>query len=195
MITAHLCNVIVWVIIRHVCVDNRHRNPNEEPTVQAQIDAYEYFEIGGGADMMSGSRKNQHQHQQLKAVAGGTSVGADKRKRQVKMQSHRPISRRSSSSNDDDSDEFDGGDEYDSAESLDAKKVAAPMPTTVTVPLVRKPFWDTYDSINQLYLEIGEYRNAQIDLITRHNRCILIAGGTTKRNYCQNYAACRLNCM
>lgn len=54
-----------------------------------------------------------------------------------------------------DSDDFDGGDEYDSLEEAGGEAVKSAPPTAQTV-VIRKPYWDSYDSVNQLYLEMGE---------------------------------------
>lgn len=136
-----------------------HRNPNDATTPSLHMDsyAYDYAESPGGE-----LGRSQHAHQ-MKLVAG---AAADKRKRQAAAQqsAHR-ASKRSSSSGahssraaSDDSDEFDGGDEYDSLETGDKGAAAGPpVPTMSSTVAVRKPFWDTYDAVNQLYLEIGEF--------------------------------------
>lgn len=63
-----------------------------------------------------------------------------------------------------DSDDFDGGDEYDSLEESGGEAAKSAPPTAQTV-VIRKPYWDSYDAVNQLYLEMGE-------CIDRKPRCV-----------------------
>lgn len=140
-----------------------YSTPNESPSATSNVDTYAYESNESAA--VEGS---QHRHQQSIQMLGGaaSSDSNHKRKRQT-ANSHRKTNKRSSHSafaqptSDDDSDEFDNGDEYDVGERprspMNALKAKQQQQRTdeTTAALWRIPFWDTYDSINQLYLEIG----------------------------------------
>lgn len=55
------------------------------------------------------------------------------------------------------SDELDEADENDEDETIDSAEEQLNRDRLDEMTNLRIPFWDTYDSINQLYLEMGEF--------------------------------------
>lgn len=114
------------------------------------MDTYAY-------DYIESPVESNHQHMQI--LGGSASADSNHRRKRQATNSHRKTNKRSQSSAQptDDSDEFDNGDVYDLGEkplsAIEAIKAKQQRPDESAI--WRKPFWDTYDSINQLYLEIG----------------------------------------
>lgn len=125
-------------------------NPNETPSTTSYVDTYAY-------DYIEPPVESSHQH--MKILGESSSSDSNHRRKRQSSNSHRKTNKRSHSGSQptDDSEEFDNGDVYDLAEkplsAIDTIKAKQQRPEESSI--WRKPFWDTYDSINQLYLEIG----------------------------------------
>lgn len=148
----------VFLFSSHLC-----SNPNETPS-SSSVDISHNTFIHNHIGTPSGD------HSKLSAAVVATSDNNPKQKRQSNLSSssnsRRPkrtpqhhnggISNVDEEVDKSESDELDEADENDEDETIDSAEEQLNRDRLDEMTNLRIPFWDTYDSINQLYLEMGE---------------------------------------